>query len=64
MSNVIQMHCDLTSTSAVDPVARYAWFRAKVRDALDDSQPPVPAEEVEARFAKAARRSRGGQIPA
>jgi len=35
---------------AVDPVAHDAWFRAKVREALEDPRPAVGAEEVEARF--------------
>jgi DNA-damage-inducible protein J len=29
-----------------------AWFRAKVREALDDTRPPIPHEQVEAHFAK------------
>ncbi len=29
-----------------------AWFRAKVREALEDMRPRVPHEEVEAHFAK------------
>ncbi|CAG9255746.1 type II toxin-antitoxin system RelB/DinJ family antitoxin [Paraburkholderia unamae] len=37
---------------AVDPVAHDAWFRAKVREALEDPRPAVPDEEVEAHFAK------------
>jgi DNA-damage-inducible protein J len=37
---------------AVDPVAHDAWFRAKVREALEDPRPALPAEAVEARFAK------------
>lgn len=28
-----------------------AWFRAKVREALDDSRPAVPQKRVEAHFA-------------
>jgi DNA-damage-inducible protein J len=39
--------------------AHDAWFRAKVREALDDSRPPIPHEKVEAHFARrraAARR--------
>lgn len=28
------------------------WFRAKVQEALDDSRPPIPDEEVRAHFAK------------
>lgn len=28
------------------------WFRAKVREALDDSRPGMPHKTVEARFAK------------
>ena len=37
---------------AVDQVAHDAWFRAKVREALEDPRPAVPDEEVEAHFAK------------
>jgi DNA-damage-inducible protein J len=38
-----------------------AWFRAKVREALDDSRPSVRHETVEAHFAKrrAAARRKG-----
>ena len=28
-----------------------AWFRAKVREALDDSSPDIPSADVEAKFA-------------
>ncbi|SDS62545.1 DNA-damage-inducible protein J [Pseudomonas cedrina] len=35
-----------------DPVAYDAWFRAKVQEALDDPRPAIPAENVEAHFAK------------
>jgi DNA-damage-inducible protein J len=28
------------------------WFRAKVKEALDDPRPPVPHEKVEAHFAQ------------
>ena len=35
------------STAAYD-----AWFRAKVREALDDPRPAVPHEKVKARFAR------------
>ncbi len=41
-----------------DPQAYDAWFRAKVREALDDVRPDVAHEEVEAEFA--ARRDAGG----
>jgi DNA-damage-inducible protein J len=37
---------------ATDPAAHDAWFRAKVREALDDPRPPIPHDEVEAHFAK------------
>lgn len=43
---------------AVDPVAHDAWFRAKVREALEDPRPDVSDEEVEAHFAK--RRAAAG----
>jgi DNA-damage-inducible protein J len=29
-----------------DPAAHDAWFRAKVREALDDTSPPVPHTQV------------------
>jgi DNA-damage-inducible protein J len=29
-----------------------AWFRAKVREALDDPRPGIPNKQVEAHFAK------------
>lgn len=29
-----------------DPAAHDAWFRAKVREALDDRQPPLPHDDV------------------
>ena len=45
---------------ASDPAAHDAWFRAKVREALDDPRPSIPDDEVEAHFARrqAAARSR------
>ena len=36
----------------VDPDAYDAWFRAKVQEALDDPNPGIPHEEVEAHFAR------------
>jgi DNA-damage-inducible protein J len=30
----------------------FKWFRAKVREALDDSRPAIPRSEVESHFAK------------
>lgn len=36
---------------ATDP-AHDAWFRARVREALDDPRPPIPQEKVEAHFAR------------
>jgi len=51
---------------AVDPATHDAWFRAKVQAALDDTRPPVPHEEVEARFAErrtAARRKTSAGKP-
>jgi DNA-damage-inducible protein J len=35
-----------------DPAAHDAWFRARVREALEDDRPLVEEEEVEAHFAK------------
>jgi DNA-damage-inducible protein J len=37
---------------ATDLAVHDAWFRAKVREALDDPRPAIPDEEVEAHFAK------------
>lgn len=37
---------------AVDPAVHDAWFQDKVREALADTRPTVPHEEVEAHFAK------------
>lgn len=37
---------------AADPATYDAWFRAKVQEALDDPRPAIPAEDVEAHFAK------------
>lgn len=35
-----------------DPEAHDQWFRAKVREALEDTRPPIPHDEVEAHFAR------------
>jgi DNA-damage-inducible protein J len=35
-----------------DPAVHDAWFRAKVRQALDDPRPGIPHAKVEARFVK------------
>jgi DNA-damage-inducible protein J len=40
-------------------VAYDAWFRAKVREALEDQRPAVTGEKVEAHFAK--RRAAAGR---
>ncbi len=44
--------------------AHDAWFRAKVREALEDVRPDVPDDEAEAQFAKrrAAARNRVGDL--
>lgn len=39
--------------------AHDAWFRAKVREALEDSRPDIPDDEVEAHFA--GRRAAAGR---
>ena len=44
---------------ATDPAAHDAWFRAKVQEALNDSRPAIPHDEVEAHFAK--RRAAAGR---
>ena len=33
-----------------DPVTHDIWFRSKVKEALEDSRPPMPHGEVEAHF--------------
>jgi len=43
-----------------DAVAHDAWFRAKVQEALDDTRPVIPHNEVEAHFK--ARRSRATKV--
>ena len=35
-----------------EPAAHDAWFRAKVQEALTDTRPAVPNEEVKQRFAE------------
>ncbi|MGO9864906.1 MAG: type II toxin-antitoxin system RelB/DinJ family antitoxin [Terriglobales bacterium] len=35
-----------------DAAAHDAWFRAKVREALDDPRPGIPQEKIEAHFAR------------
>jgi DNA-damage-inducible protein J len=37
---------------AADPETHDQWFRAKVREALEDPEPPLSHDEVEAHFAK------------
>ncbi len=37
---------------AANVAAHDAWFRSKVQDAIDDPRPPVPNEDVKARFAR------------
>lgn len=37
---------------AIDPAAHDAWFKLKVQQALDDSRPAVPDDQVEAQFSK------------
>ena len=37
---------------ATDPQTHDTWFRAKVREALDDTRPPASHEDVQAHFAR------------
>ncbi|MBB3258929.1 DNA-damage-inducible protein J [Paraburkholderia bannensis] len=37
---------------AIDPATHDAWFRARVREALEDLRPAIAADDVEAHFAK------------
>ncbi len=50
---------------AIDPETHDQWFRAKVRQALDDPRPVLSADEVEAHFARrrasALRRADGAE---
>ncbi|WP_045218273.1 type II toxin-antitoxin system RelB/DinJ family antitoxin [Desulfonatronum thioautotrophicum] len=34
----------------MDPAVHDAWFRAKVKEALDDTQPAIPGDQLEACF--------------
>ena len=34
----------------MDPAVHDAWFRAKVKEALEDTRPAIPGAQVEARF--------------
>ena len=36
---------------ATDPAAHDTWFRAKVREAMEDPRPPIPHQDVETHFA-------------
>lgn len=48
---------------AVDPAAHDAWFRKKVQQALDDTRPAIPHDQVESQFAErraAAQRKAAG----
>ncbi len=48
---------------ATDPAAHDAWFRARVREALEDDRPALANGDVEAHFARrrgAALRKAGG----
>ncbi|WP_158815883.1 type II toxin-antitoxin system RelB/DinJ family antitoxin [Methylocapsa sp. S129] len=51
---------------ATDPAAYDAWFRGKVQEALEDTRPPIPHEDVEAHFvrrrATALRRAAEGEM--
>ncbi|HZX69391.1 MAG TPA: type II toxin-antitoxin system RelB/DinJ family antitoxin [Rhodanobacter sp.] len=50
---------------AINPAAHDAWFRGKIQQALDDSRPASPHDQVEAEFIKrktAARRNAAGKV--
>lgn len=36
----------------MDPAIHDAWFRSKVKEALEDTRPAIPGDQVEARFAE------------
>jgi len=42
----------------IDSATYDEWFRAKVKEALEDSRPPLTHDEVEARFAERRARAR------
>ena len=42
-----------------DPAAHDAWFRAKVKEALEDLRPPIPHDQVEALFEVRRAKARG-----
>jgi len=44
--------------------AHDAWFRTKVREALEDTRPDIPEEQIEAHFAerRAAARRKAGDL--
>jgi DNA-damage-inducible protein J len=42
----------LPFTLKQDAAEHDAWFRAKVQEALDDTRPAIPHEQVEAHFAR------------
>lgn len=44
-----------------DSEAHDAWFRAKVREALEDCRPDIPDDEVEAHFAGRRAAGRGAR---
>lgn len=58
----VAMEGALPAGLTVDPATHDAWFRRKVREALEDARPPIANEQVQAQFAKrraaAVRRSR------
>jgi DNA-damage-inducible protein J len=49
-----------------DPASYDAWFREKLREALEDTRPPISHDEVETRFAErrqtALLRSNGSEV--
>jgi DNA-damage-inducible protein J len=42
----------LTRAANENALSHDAWFRAKVLEAMEDTQPGIPDEEVEAHFAE------------
>ncbi len=42
----------------MDPDVHDAWFRAKVKEALEDPRPPLAHDQVEARFEERRARAR------
>lgn len=73
VSDAVRIFLTRTANEGVLPLelvtsseAHDTWFRAKVREALEDTRPDLPDDEVEAHFAerRAAARRKAGDLKA